>query len=144
MRIWICLWCFCMLFESQNPQLHEKNYQCIFLFSPKNFHFFVFHIRNKAILVWNNMRVSRCVIFGWTTLMNSNIVFQMSDSFQAYATYFFTSTALVGELLLKTRDTEVIVIFRDERLGSYWLLTALTQKARLMPAVPFVLHFSCS
>lgn len=66
----------------------------------------------------------------------------MSDSLQACVTYFFTSTALVGELLLKTRDTEVIVIFRDERLGSYWLLTALTQKACLMPAVPFVLHFS--
>lgn len=68
----------------------------------------------------------------------------MSDSFTntQYMTYFFTGTALVGELLLKTRHTEVIVIFRDERLGSYWLLTALTQKARLMPAVAFVLHFS--
>lgn len=55
---------------------------------------------------------------------------------------FFAGTALVGELLLETGNAVVAVFFGDEGLGSYWLLAALTQEARLVPAVPLVLHFS--
>ena len=55
-------------------------------------------------------------------------------------TYFFTSTALVGKLLLIALDTEVAIVFGDEGLGSYWLLAALAQETGLMPAIPFVLH----
>lgn len=88
--------------------------------------------------------ISEWVIFGWTVNWITVIVFFKLFHYIQYMTYFFTSTALVGKLLLKTRHTEVIVIFRDERLGSHWLLTALTQKARLMPAVAFVLHFTWS
>jgi len=46
-----------MLFEALNAQLHEKITSAFFLFQKKNVSFpFVFHIRNAAILVWNNMR----------------------------------------------------------------------------------------
>jgi hypothetical protein len=56
--------------------------------------------------------------------------------------YFFTGTALIGKLLLKTGHAEVAVVFGDEGLGSYWLLAAMAQEAGLMPAVPLVLHFA--
>lgn len=53
-----------------------------------------------------------------------------------------TSAALVGKLLLKAGHTEVAGVFRDEGLGSYWLLAAVAQEAGLMPAVPLVFHFA--
>lgn len=47
---------------------------------------------------------------------------------------------LHGELLLVAGNAVVIVVFRDEALGANRLLAALTGEARLMPAVPLMLH----
>lgn len=55
---------------------------------------------------------------------------------------FFTGVALVSKLLLKAWQTKVTIIFRNKRLGSYWLLTAMTQEAGFMPRISPVLHFA--
>lgn len=72
----------------------------------------------------------------------SEIIALVNSKNTQFYFYLFTSTALVCKLFFKAGHTKVARVFGDERLGSYWLLAAVTQEASLMPAVPLVLHFS--
>ena len=56
--------------------------------------------------------------------------------------YFLTSAALVGKLLLKAGHTEVTGVFGDKGLGSYWLPAPVALEAGLVPAAPLVVHFA--
>lgn len=47
---------------------------------------------------------------------------------------------LHSKLLLVAGHTEVLVLLRDETLGTDWLLASLAGEAGLMPAVALVLH----
>lgn len=54
----------------------------------------------------------------------------------------FALNTLQGILLLVTGHAEILIVFRDETLGSYGLLAAMADEAGLMPAAALVLHLA--
>lgn len=56
--------------------------------------------------------------------------------------YLFALNTLQGVLLLITGHTEILIVFRDETLGSYGLLAAMADEAGLVPAAALVLHLA--
>lgn len=56
--------------------------------------------------------------------------------------YLFTLNTLQGVLFLIAGHTEVLVVLRDEALGTDGLLAAVAGEAGLVPAAVFVLHLA--
>lgn len=65
----------------------------------------------------------------------------VTEGYPTRSYHLLTEVAVMSKLLLKTGHTIIATLFRDQRLGSYWLSAVLTHKAGFMPVIALKFHF---